>query len=162
MLGIHACTLIFENLFMNLDRKRMSSHMLKNALWPHIKQQSILHISDVYEVLSLRESILNSGKHVHPQVVHPAPGHSEGTLVNALLYHCGLPAMKYAGLATATALETPLDESEDIADEDADEDVAGGILTTWSGPAPVIRPGIVHRLDKGTSGLLVVAKVLSL
>jgi hypothetical protein len=148
-LGIHACTLIFENLFMNLDRKRMSSHMLKNALWPHIKQQSILHISDVYEVLSL-------------QVVHPAPGHSEGTLVNALLYHCGLPAMKYAGSATATALETPLDESEDIADEDADEDVAGGFLTTWSGPAPVIRPGIVHRLDKGTSGLLVVAKVLSL
>ena len=51
-------------------------------------------------------------------VVHPAPGHAGGTLVNALLYHCG----PLAGI--------------------------GGVL----------RPGIVHRLDKGTSGVLVVAK----
>jgi 23S rRNA pseudouridine1911/1915/1917 synthase len=51
-------------------------------------------------------------------VVHPAPGHACGTLVNALLHHCGL----LAGV--------------------------GGVL----------RPGIVHRLDKGTSGVLVVAK----
>jgi 23S rRNA pseudouridine1911/1915/1917 synthase len=51
-------------------------------------------------------------------VVHPAPGHDHGTLVNALLYHCGRLA----------ALGAPL------------------------------RPGIVHRLDKDTSGLLVVAK----
>lgn len=51
-------------------------------------------------------------------VVHPAPGHDSGTLVNALLYHCG----DLAGL--------------------------GGEL----------RPGIVHRLDKDTSGVLVVAK----
>ncbi|MFH1011957.1 MAG: RluA family pseudouridine synthase [bacterium] len=50
-------------------------------------------------------------------VVHPAHGHFEGTLVNALLHHFGR--------------------------EDA---------------GPTIRPGIVHRLDKGTSGLLVVAK----
>lgn len=50
-------------------------------------------------------------------VVHPAHGHFEGTLVNALLYYLGL-------------------------------DDAG----------PTIRPGIVHRLDKGTSGLLVIAK----
>ena len=51
-------------------------------------------------------------------VVHPAPGHASGTLVNALLHHCG----DLAGI--------------------------GGVL----------RPGIVHRLDKGTSGLLVAAK----
>lgn len=51
-------------------------------------------------------------------VVHPAPGHPEGTLVNALLHHCG----DLAGI--------------------------GGVL----------RPGIVHRLDRGTSGVLVVAK----
>jgi 23S rRNA pseudouridine1911/1915/1917 synthase len=50
-------------------------------------------------------------------VVHPAPGNPDGTLVNALLYHCEL-----------------------------------------SGVGGVIRPGIVHRLDKNTSGLLVVAK----
>jgi 23S rRNA pseudouridine1911/1915/1917 synthase len=51
-------------------------------------------------------------------VVHPAPGHASGTLVNALLHHCG----NLAGV--------------------------GGVL----------RPGIVHRLDRGTSGVLVAAK----
>ena len=52
-------------------------------------------------------------------VVHPAPGNPDGTLVNALLYHC-----------------------------------AGQL----SGIGGAIRPGIVHRIDKGTSGLLVMAK----
>ena len=52
-------------------------------------------------------------------VVHPAPGNSDGTLVNALLYHCK------------------------------------GRLSSING---VIRPGIVHRIDKYTSGLLMVAK----
>ncbi len=52
-------------------------------------------------------------------VVHPAPGNLDGTLVNALLYHCG---------------------------------------DSLSGIGGVIRPGIVHRIDKDTSGLLVVAK----
>lgn len=51
-------------------------------------------------------------------VVHPSAGHSTGTLVNALLYHC----------------------------------------TDLSGINGVIRPGIVHRIDKDTSGLLMVAK----
>jgi 23S rRNA pseudouridine1911/1915/1917 synthase len=51
-------------------------------------------------------------------VVHPAPGHSGGTLVNALLHHC-----------------------RDL-----------------SGVGGVLRPGIVHRLDRGTSGALVAAK----
>lgn len=50
-------------------------------------------------------------------VVHPAPGNTSGTLVNALLHHCTLSAINGA-----------------------------------------IRPGIVHRIDKDTSGLLVVAK----
>lgn len=52
-------------------------------------------------------------------VVHPAAGHASGTLVNALIAHCG---------------------------------------ASLSGIGGVKRPGIVHRLDKGTSGLLVVAK----
>lgn len=52
-------------------------------------------------------------------VVHPAPGNYEGTLVNALLAHCG---------------------------------------SSLSGINGVIRPGIVHRIDKDTSGLLIVAK----
>lgn len=52
-------------------------------------------------------------------VVHPAAGNYDGTLVNALLYHCG---------------------------------------DSLSGINGVIRPGIVHRIDKDTSGLLIVAK----
>ena len=52
-------------------------------------------------------------------VVHPAPGNPDGTLVNALISHCG---------------------------------------TSLSGIGGVRRPGIVHRLDKETSGLMVVAK----
>jgi len=52
-------------------------------------------------------------------VVHPAPGHSTGTLVHALLHHCE---------------------------------------GTLSGIGGVLRPGIVHRLDKDVSGLMVVAK----
>lgn len=51
-------------------------------------------------------------------VVHPAPGHFSGTLVNALLYHC----------------------------------------PTLSGIGGVARPGIVHRLDQDTSGIIAVAK----
>ncbi|HEY7085830.1 MAG TPA: RluA family pseudouridine synthase [Hyphomicrobiaceae bacterium] len=51
--------------------------------------------------------------------VHPGPGHATGTLVNALIAHCG---------------------------------------TSLSGIGGVRRPGIVHRLDKDTTGLLVVAK----
>lgn len=52
-------------------------------------------------------------------VVHPAAGNPDGTLVNALLYHCG---------------------------------------DSLSGINGVLRPGIVHRIDKDTSGLLIVAK----
>lgn len=52
-------------------------------------------------------------------VVHPAPGHPDGTLVNALLYHCG---------------------------------------QSLSGVGGQLRPGIVHRIDKDTSGLIIAAK----
>ena len=52
-------------------------------------------------------------------VVHPAPGHPDGTLVNALLFHCG---------------------------------------DSLSGIGGEKRPGIVHRIDKDTSGLLIAAK----
>lgn len=77
-------------------------------------------------------------------VVHPAPGHRSGTLVHALLHHVD-------GETVAAG------EKADAATE---EDV--GLSMTNALPEapdhPVVRPGIVHRLDKGTSGLLVVAK----
>ena len=52
-------------------------------------------------------------------VVHPAPGHNSGTLVNALLHHCG---------------------------------------DSLSGVGGAVRPGIVHRIDRDTSGLIIAAK----
>ena len=52
-------------------------------------------------------------------VVHPSPGHPDGTLVNALLYHCG---------------------------------------DSLSGIGGELRPGIVHRIDRDTSGLIIAAK----
>lgn len=69
-------------------------------------------------------------------VVHPAHGNRTGTLVNAVLYHLGMR------------------ERILIADEDdLDEETESLVLASAA-----VRPGIVHRLDKDTSGVLVVAK----
>ena len=79
-------------------------------------------------------------------VVHPAYGNRTGTLVNALLHHVG-----------SDSIDVESDEEEEELDDD---DV--GLSTVGAIPQaegdPSIRPGIVHRLDKDTSGLLVVAK----
>lgn len=77
-------------------------------------------------------------------VVHPAPGHRSGTLVHALLHHVD-------GSSVAA------DDGEEAADDEA---VGLSMVNALpdSPNHPVVRPGIVHRLDKGTSGLLVVAK----
>ena len=96
-------------------------------------------------------------------VVHPAPGHESGTLVNALLHHCGpLPAPPPRPEPPAAAGATPSrptvdrakDEDEDEGDDDDDEAPARGELCIGGQR----RPGIVHRLDQGTSGVLVCAK----
>jgi 23S rRNA pseudouridine1911/1915/1917 synthase len=68
-------------------------------------------------------------------VVHPAHGNRCGTLVNAVLYHLGVR------------------ERIVIADADDDDDDEELLLAS-----PALRPGIVHRLDKDTSGVMVVAK----
>lgn len=93
-------------------------------------------------------------------VVHPCPSQPGGTLVNALLHHCGLgPVVLGPDLTAPSALM----RSEPALDDD-DDSVLDGLLSHsqrralgQSGPG-TIRPGIVHRLDKGTTGLLVVAK----
>lgn len=80
-------------------------------------------------------------------VVHPAYGNRTGTLVNALLHHVGAGPLRF---------EADEEEEEGGADEDV------GLSTVNAAPAApgdvAVRPGIVHRLDKDTSGLLVVAK----
>lgn len=77
-------------------------------------------------------------------VVHPAYGHRSGTLVNAMLYHVG-----------ASVLSVEADKGDF---EFADLGLSNVNLAPPHKGMPVIRPGIVHRLDKDTSGLLVVAK----
>jgi len=77
-------------------------------------------------------------------VVHPAYGNRTGTLVNALLYHVGGQALH-------------LDSDEDtFLDDDVGLSMVNAMPLQPGDPA--IRPGIVHRLDKDTSGLMVVAK----
>ena len=77
-------------------------------------------------------------------VVHPAYGHRTGTLVNALLHHVGAGALAF-----------------DEGDGEPDDEVVGlsvvNARAQYDG-APTVRPGLVHRIDKDTSGLLVVAK----
>lgn len=83
-------------------------------------------------------------------VVHPSAGHESGTLVNAVLFHCELPA-------TRVMLGNERDTRPFQEEYDGDEQTM--ITTGSSGDHPgIVRPGIVHRLDKGTSGLMVVAK----
>ena len=83
-------------------------------------------------------------------VVHPSAGHESGTLVNAVLFHCELPA-------TRVMLGNERDTRPFQEEHDRDEQT---MITTGSSSdhSGIVRPGIVHRLDKGTSGLMVVAK----
>ena len=85
---------------------------------PEAKEVEILPENIPLDILYEDRDVIVVNK---PQgmVVHPAPGHTSGTLVNALLYHCG----------------------EEL-----------------SGINGQKRPGIVHRIDKDTSGVLMVAK----
>lgn len=91
------------------------------------------------------EHVLVVNKPAH-MVVHPAPGNATGTLVNAILNHCSLPMV--------TTTNEELLSDMDISDDELN---SIEILSSRVSEAP-IRPGIVHRIDKGTSGLLVVAK----
>jgi 23S rRNA pseudouridine1911/1915/1917 synthase len=87
--------------------------ILPKAVEPDIPPQNI-PLDIIYEDSDIL--IVNKPKNM---VVHPAPGHYEGTLVNAIMYHC--------------------------------KDGLSGING-------VMRPGIVHRIDKDTTGSLIVCK----
>ena len=89
-----------------------------NVVFPEPESAEILPENIPLDVIYEDSDIIVVNK---PQgmVVHPAPGNPDGTLVNALMYHC---------------------------------------RDSLSGIGGVIRPGIVHRIDKDTAGLLVSAK----
>mmetsp|Transcript_12963 Transcript_12963/g.24364 ORF Transcript_12963/g.24364 Transcript_12963/m.24364 type:complete len:508 (-) Transcript_12963:140-1663(-) len=79
-------------------------------------------------------------------VVHPAIGNWEGTVVNALAYYL--------------ANESPFGSGDFIGPDGtvSPDQVEGISMEGTDGEAVTFRPGIVHRLDKGTTGILVVAK----
>lgn len=85
---------------------------------PEVVESDILPENIALDIIYEDRDVLVVNK-PRGMVVHPAPGHTSGTLVNALLHHC----------------------KHDL-----------------SGIGGVARPGIVHRIDKDTSGLLMVAK----
>ncbi|SES65803.1 ribosomal large subunit pseudouridine synthase D [Natronincola peptidivorans] len=115
--------LIKDNLVKVNDKSEKSKYLVKHGdeivvLVPPPRELDIkpenIPIEIIYEDQDI--VVVNKPKNM---VVHPAPGNYEGTLVNALLYHCK------------------------------------NQLSSING---VIRPGIVHRIDKDTSGLLMIAK----
>lgn len=85
---------------------------------PEVKEVEILPEDIPLDILYEDADVIVVNK---PQgmVVHPAPGHTSGTLVNALMFHCG----------------------DDLSGINGEK-----------------RPGIVHRIDKDTSGVLMIAK----
>lgn len=88
------------------------------VIYPEAEKYDVLAEDIPLDILYEDKDILVINKPAG-MVVHPAPGNESGTLVNALMHHCG---------------------------------------NDLSGVGGVRRPGIVHRIDKDTSGLLVVAK----
>jgi len=92
-------------------------------------------------------------------VVHPAYGHRSGTLVNALLHHVGAGAIAFDDGSRG---DLDGEDEEEEENEAALTDEAIGLSTVNVRPeydgSPTVRPGLVHRIDKDTSGLLVVAK----
>ncbi|XP_064945531.1 RNA pseudouridine synthase 2, chloroplastic-like isoform X3 [Musa acuminata AAA Group] len=103
------------------------------------------------------EHVLVVNKPAH-MVVHPAPGNANGTLVNAILHHCRLPIRAFANNIQISDTEE-CSESSDSDTEEVCADQSSMEEVGVENYEALVRPGIVHRLDKGTSGLLVVAKV---
>ncbi|XP_061359291.1 RNA pseudouridine synthase 2, chloroplastic isoform X2 [Gastrolobium bilobum] len=98
------------------------------------------------------EHVLVINKPAH-MVVHPAPGNTSGTLVNGILHHCNLPNAEFSKEEGPSDTEDSDDEFSSFCSQASSCEGLHSRLSVAS-----IRPGIVHRLDKGTSGLLVVAK----
>lgn len=119
-----AATRLIESGDITVNGKKSAKNLRLKAgdeisiLLPEPEASEVLPQNIPLDVVYEDEDLIVINKPVG-MVVHPAAGNPDGTLVNALLYHCG---------------------------------------DSLSGIGGVIRPGIVHRIDKETSGLLVVAK----
>lgn len=89
-------------------------------------------------------------------VVHPAVGNYSGTLVNGILHHCSMPALRIHPVDYRNVSGNQTEEWTE--DDDVQDDTKASFFEQGIQGDSIIRPGIVHRLDKGTSGLMVVAK----
>ena len=98
--------------------RKIKSGEIINIILPEVEELDIKAEDIPLDILYEDDDILVVNK-PKGMVVHPAAGHYEGTLVNALMHHCG---------------------------------------DSLSGINGVMRPGIVHRIDKDTTGALVVCK----
>ena len=96
---------------------KMGDEVQVKSLDMHVKTTSIIHNSLPLDIIYEDKDLLVVNK-AAGMVVHPAPGHHDDTLVNALAAHY-----------------------PDIVREDSE-----------------LRPGIIHRLDKDTSGLIIIAR----
>lgn len=134
------------------------SHMLRNGdkvkctiseLQPLRARPEDIPLDIVYE--DGHVLVVNKPAHM---VVHPAPGNANGTLVNGILHHCSLPACSFSNQEVPSGVDDLSDDEFGCISlgQSCDE------VLNSNAVAASVRPGIVHRLDKGTSGLLVVAK----
>ncbi|KAI4390001.1 hypothetical protein MLD38_002160 [Melastoma candidum] len=124
-------------------------HCTISELQPLRAEPEDIPLDIVYE----DEHVLVVNKPAH-MVVHPAPGNATGTLVNAVLNHCSLPTVAIYDKEVSS-------ENDDLSEDDSESCSVIPASTEGLNPQYLqssVRPGIVHRLDKGTSGLLVIAK----
>ncbi len=115
--------LIEEDMILMDGKKIKSNAKVKTGVMvtinlPELKETEIIPEDIPIDIIYEDQDYIIINKH-KGLVVHPAPGHSSGTLVNALLYHCR------------------------------------GELSGING---VLRPGIVHRIDRDTTGVMVACK----
>ncbi|KAL3340781.1 hypothetical protein AABB24_029090 [Solanum stoloniferum] len=136
------------------------SHMVKGGdkvdctiadLKPLRAEPEDIPLDIVYE----DEHVLVVNKPAH-MVVHPAPGNATGTLVSGILHHCSLPTVSFPGEEVLSDVEDASDDELNVFSANRSPNYDDSSVMCESS----VRPGIVHRLDKGTSGLLVVAKVI--
>ncbi len=118
---------------------------------------SVTYTEDIFEGLSVQDislDVLYEDSEMlvinkeQGMVVHPAIGNHEGTVVNALLFRYG---MEFSRIFAEGVQKDP--------DENGMEESEGEQEVSLD--SPLIRPGIVHRLDKDTSGTLVIARTLN-
>lgn len=146
---------------------------------PELEKKLYIHAENIpLDIVYEDDSLMVINK---PQgmVVHPAHGNWEGTLLHALAYYFESKGMTFLGRdASDSGDSSCLAETSDITDSSgADDELAAALspiadlyeakigdpvsgFREWTANSALkpLRPGIVHRIDKDTSGLLVVAK----